>query len=292
MTLVAERPSRFKTFARSVLPRPARNWLRSPVESAHYVYDEGLFCLGMVRRHEIRPGWRLTAHPGAFRMAFWAQVHDPEQVSEFDRFVSACRPDMVFFDVGAHFGLFCLAALHYGPSALCVAIEPSEFAGRMLRLHATLNYPERRLLIRRAAAGRSLGTARMVDVGIQARGYFITADDSRPAGDVTLVPSVTVDALAAEYGMEPTHLKIDVEGDEASVLAGAAATLTAAGGRRPTVFLELHNDILRSRGAAPAQILTTLIAWGYRLEAPSGAPLTPDTAVRPALTRLVASPRE
>ena len=291
MTPVAEQSSLLKSFARSALPRPARNWLRSPVESAHYVYDEGLFQLGVVRQHEIRPGWRLTAHPGAFRMAFWAQVHDAEQVAEFDRFVAACRPDMVFFDVGAHFGLFCLAALHYAPSSFCVAIEPSEFAARMLRLHATLNYPERRLLIRRAAAGRTVGTTPIVDVGIQARGYFINAGGSRPARDITLVPTVTIDALAAEYRVTPTHLKIDVVGDEASVLAGARATLTA-GGRRPTVFLELHNDILRARGEAPGRVLQELGAWGYRLEAPSGAPLTADAAVGPRVTRLVALPSE
>jgi len=261
------------------------------MESAHYVYDEGLFQLGVVRQHEIRPGWRLTAHPGAFRMAFWAQVHDAEQVAEFDRFVAACRPDMVFFDVGAHFGLFCLAALHYAPSSFCVAIEPSEFAARMLRLHATLNYPERRLVIRRAAAGGAVGTAAMVDVGIQARGYFVKADGSRPARDVTLVPTVTIDALALTYGATPTHLKIDVEGDEASVLAGGRASLPA-GGRRPTVFLELHNDPLRARGEAPGRVLQELGAWGYRLEAPSGAPLTADAAVGPRVTRLVALPSE
>src|SRR5438105_5499181 len=216
MSLATERSSRLKSFARRVLPRPARNWLRSPVDSVHYMYDEGLFCLGVLRQHEIRPGWRLSAHPGAFRMAFWAQVHDAEQAAEFDRFVAACRPDMVFFDVGAHFGLFSLAALHYGPSSLCIAIEPSAFAARMLRLHRTPNYPERRLLIRPAAAGRAVGTARMVDVGIQARGYFVNAGDARPPGDVTLVPSVTIDALAADYQVTPTHLKIDVEGDEES----------------------------------------------------------------------------
>lgn len=282
--------SALKTLARTVLPRPARNWLRSPVQSVHYMYDEGLFCLGVVREHEIRPGWRLVAHPGAFRMAFWAQVQDPEQVSEFDRFVSTCRSDMVLFDVGAHFGLFCLAALHYAPSAFCVAVEPSEFATRMLRLHATLNYPAGRLLIRRAAAGRSPGTARMVDVGIQACGYFVSAGGARPAADVTLVPSVTIDTLAAEYNVVPTHVKIDVEGDEGHVLAGAAATLTSPGGRRPTVFLELHNDIIRGRGEAPVRVLETLLSYGYRLETPGGAPLAAEAAVRPALTRLVASP--
>ena len=292
MTAVADRPSLFKSVARSVLPRPARNWLRSPVESLHYVYDEGLFSLGVVRQLEIRPGWRLSAHPGAFRMAFWAQVHDSEQVGEFDRFVSTCRTDMVLFDIGAHFGLFSLAALHYAPSAFCVAVEPSRLAARMLRLHATLNYPERRLLIRRAAAGASVGTARMVDAGIQSRGYFITAEGYRRAGDVTLVPAVTVDALAAEYGVSPTHLKIDVEGDEAGVLAGATRALRAHGARRPIVFLELHNEIIRARGDMPGRALDILTACGYRIEAPSGAPLSVHDAVRPAVTRLVALPRE
>src|SRR5207237_3763460 len=124
-----------------------------------------------------------------------------------------------------------------------------------------------------------------------ARGYFVNAGDARPPGDVTLVPSVTIDALAAEYRVTPTHLKIDVEGDEESVLAGARWTLTA-GGRRPTVFLELHNDIIRARGGAPGRVLQELGAWGYRLEAPSGAPLTADAAVGPRVTRLVALPSE
>src|SRR2546425_1192451 len=188
MTAVADRPSLLKSVARSVLPRPARNWLRSPVESLHY--------------------------------------------------------------------------------------------------------PERRLLIRRAAAGASVGTARMVDAGIQSRGYFITAEGYRRTGDVTLVPAVTVDALAAEYGVSPTHLKIDVEGDEAGVLAGATRALRAHGARRPIVFLELHNEIIRARGDMPGRALDILTACGYRIEAPSGAPLSVHDAVRPAVTRLVALPRE
>jgi len=97
----------------------------------------------------------------------------------------------------------------------------------------------------------------MVDVGIQARGYFVKADGSRPARDVTLVPTVTIDALALTYGATADDLKIDVEGEEASVLAGARPTLTASG-RRPTVFLELHNDILRARGGA-GRVLQTLM---------------------------------
>ena len=103
------------------------------------------------------------------------------------------------------------------------------------------------------------------------------------------VESVHYSVHYMEYGVTPTHLKIDVEGDEGSVLDGARQTLTA-GGRRPTVFLELHNGIIRARGEAPACVLETFGTWGYRLEAPGGAPLTADAAVRPAVTRLVALP--
>jgi hypothetical protein len=230
------------------------------------IYDEGLFCLGVVRQHEIRPGWRLTTHPGALRTTFGSQIRDPARVSEFERFVSTCGPGMVFFDVGARFGLFCLAALHYAPSAFCVAVEPSLFAARMLRLHGTMNYPHGRLLIRRAAAGR-----------------MVVGDPIR---------SVTVDALSSEYGLTPTHLKIDVEGDEASVLAGAADCLKGVRGRRPLVFLELHNDVISSRGGKPADVLNTLVSFGYRLETVRGERLSVEGAVWPTLTRLVAVPRD
>ena len=97
-----------------LMPRRMRNWVRSPTRATRWVWNEALFGIGIRHRSEMRPGWFLVSHPSAYRFAYFAQQNDPDQVSEFDGFIDKCRPGMVLFDLGAHFGLFSLAALHYG----------------------------------------------------------------------------------------------------------------------------------------------------------------------------------
>ena len=71
------------------------------------------------------------------------------------------------------------------------------------------------------------------------------------------VRAVTVDALAARY-QHPHFLKVDVEGHELGVFAGAAATLERAD-RPAIVFEALTADALeQSLG-----VLTRLSAGGY-----------------------------
>jgi hypothetical protein len=67
-------------------------------------------------------------------------LHDPLQIAELNQFIVECKPEMIFIDCGAHFGLFSLAALHFGgPQATVVAIEPSPMAIKKLRQQAALN---------------------------------------------------------------------------------------------------------------------------------------------------------
>ena len=82
----------------------------------------------------MRPGWLITCHPAAYRCAYHLQINDPEQVLEFDNFIDNSFQGMVLFDVGAHFGLFSLAALHYGgPGSRAIAVDPSPIAVRFLK---------------------------------------------------------------------------------------------------------------------------------------------------------------
>src|SRR6516162_11506830 len=98
--------------ARLLIPRKVRNWLRSPARSARWMWNEMQFRIGFTKCSEIRRGWILANHPSALSFAYLAQHDDPEQVREFDGFINHCSSGMVLFDIGAHFGLFSLAALH------------------------------------------------------------------------------------------------------------------------------------------------------------------------------------
>jgi FkbM family methyltransferase len=275
-----------RSLARALLPRGARNWLRSPAMSAAWVADEARHALGFDPAVPLRPGWSPRCHPAALRLAFWPALADGDQARELDGFIVACGPGMRFLDVGAHFGLFSLAALHYGGlEAVVIAVDPSPTAARILRLHARLNGVERRLTVVEAALADRAGRVDLVSVGVIAAGYYARPAADHGAGETTSVEALTLDALAERHGMTPTHIKIDVEGFEAQVLAGARTVLAAS---HPLLFVELHNEMVRRRGLDPGATLDQLAAAGYALCDPDGRPVGAREILSRPLTRIVA----
>ena len=274
-----------RALARKLVPRGLRNWLRSPRASLRWIGEGVRDALGGPVTLEVRPGWRLAC-PRAARRTYRAHVEDPEQAAELDAFVATCRSPMLLFDVGAHFGLFAFAALRFGGSlARAVAVDPSPAALRVALRVARRNGLADRVEVVRAAAGAMEGSVAMVDVGVQASGYYVPADAAHPAGEQSVVPAVTVDALALRFGT-PTHLKIDVEGFEAEVLRGAAAVLRSAA--PPLLFVELHHRMVRERGGDPAGVLDLLASWGFTIYDPQSRIWGREDLLRRDLVRVIA----
>lgn len=277
-----------KQVVRAAVPRWLRNWLKAPGKSLHWGWHQARFRLGARQVIELRPGWKLTCHPLAYRGAYHAQVDDPEQAAELDSFLALCSPGMILYDLGAHFGLFSLAALHYGGAgARAVAVDASPTAVRMVEAQARLNGVSDRLSVVRACVCDEDGVRDMVEVGVLANGYFTAPTSDHKSGEVTATPAVTLDRLMGRVSLRPTHVKIDVEGYEGDVLRSGAMVLKECA---PLLFLELHNAIIRERGQDPADVLKTLVEAGYSLVALDGRPLAPEAALAPPLTRLVAKP--
>lgn len=277
-----------RTLARRLLPRGARNWLRAPSLSVTWLADEARHALGRDPVARLRPDWPVRCHPAALRRAFLPALADPEQALELSSFIAACSPGMRLFDVGAHFGLFTLAALHYGGSdARAVAVDPSPGATRMLRIHANINGIADRVTVVEAAIGARVGQTNLVPVGVIAAGYYAPPEPGSGT-EATAVSALTMDALAERHRW-PTHVKIDVEGFEADVLAGAQAVLSHRSA--PALFIELHNQMVRERGADPDRTLEFLAAAGYELFDLDGRPANPGQLVTRPLTRIVARRR-
>ncbi len=93
------------------------------------------------------------------------------------------------------------------------------------------------------ALGDSVGTANM-------RRKSNSAVKAQGRGG-TVVTMSTVDNYCEEHGLTPDLLKVDVEGFELSVLAGAQKTLAES---RPSLQIELHCDILGRYDATPEDI--------------------------------------
>lgn len=270
-----------KTLIRSVVPRTARNWLRSPSKSAEWLWNQARFSLGVTRTAPLLPGWDLLCHPHVYKIVVRDQIEDPEQSAEFQNFVSQCSSAMFLFDVGAHFGVFSLAAAHLGGRA--VAVDPSPAATRMIARQVGLNGLADRIQILRAALSDTPGTLPLLSSGVFSDGYFQVAK-GRPRSELTEFPATTVDQMTMQFGV-PTHVKIDVEGHEGAVLRGARSTLAK---HAPVLFLEIHNEMMRSGGGDSNSVLDELDRLGYATFSVRGESIDRPAILARPLVRIVA----
>jgi FkbM family methyltransferase len=188
---------------------------------------------------------------------------------------------MFLFDIGAHFGIFSLAAAHFGGKA--IAVDPSPTATRMIARQAALNQCTGRVRILQASVSNQDGAMDMVNAGVLSEGYFQVIQ-GRSKSELTRTAAVTIDHMTREFG-PPTHVKVDVEGHEMAVLLGARATLTRFS---PVLFLELHNEIVLAQGNDPTLPLDELARSGYGLFALNGRELSKSAILERPIARIVA----
>jgi len=271
----------FVRVVRYVVPRAWRNWLRSPSRSLGWIWDNAKFSAGITRKFSITPDVTVTLHPRAFKVAYQNQIADPEQSAEFKNFTAQCNSKMFLFDIGAHYGLFSLAAA--GLQAKAVAVDPSAEAVRMIARQADLNHEQQMIRVVHAAVSGSKGSLKMLNSGAFSNGYFRLAA-GRPTRELTEIPATTIDELAAEFGA-PTHIKIDVEGHEAAVIRGGLETLRKYS---PKLFLELHNELIAMDGGDPNEVVDELYAAGYGVFSLDGDRLERKAILALPLRRVVA----
>jgi FkbM family methyltransferase len=183
---------------------------------------------------------RLRRGLSSATACWYAGLTDP---AEMGFVLQALRADDRMVDVGANVGVY--AALAAGAvGARVLALEPAAETLPHLRAMVALNGIEDRVTIRALAAGAAPGVLRFT----AGRGTT-----NRAAADgAAQVPVETLDALCAEA--PPLLLKVDVEGAEPDVLAGAAALLAGTA---------LKAAILETAGPTDALLEATMRAAGF-----------------------------
>jgi FkbM family methyltransferase len=161
-------------------------------------------------------------------------------------------------DVGANFGWYAtLLGRLVHPSGKVLAVEPSARVASVLKANVSLNSLDEIVEVTVAAAGDSAGSIRLsTESDTESALAYVTPDGH---GDV--VPMVTIDSLAS--GIEPSLVKIDVEGYEAHVLVGMAKML--GGPNPPMILVELNAEALERAGSTRESVLRLLGSYNYRL---------------------------
>jgi FkbM family methyltransferase len=156
-------------------------------------------------------------------------------------------------DLGAHLGVFSLAASAAGCAAL--AVEASPVNAALLR-SAVWRNGFHDLHVVNAVVAAEPGTAAFVPNGPWGHVAW------QPTAGAVDVAAVTVDELVAALGWESaSFVKMDVEGSEVDALAGMARLL--GGPDAPPVLYESNAHTLELAGSSPHELIGALESLGY-----------------------------
>ena len=166
-------------------------------------------------------------------------------------------PGTTIVDVGAFIGFFSLQFARWvsgGGRVLALEPDPNSLSRLRHRLERTglMNVVD----CVQAAVAHESGERRLT-LNIACPVDHKLGEDGIP------VATTSIDDLLAASGWPPVSLiKIDVQGAEASVIAGARRTIAAF---HPSLFVEVSDATLRAYGSSAEKLLSTLVDLGYTI---------------------------
>lgn len=184
---------------------------------------------------------------------------------ETDKLSGLVQPGMVVLDVGANLGYHTALFSHLvGRSGRVIAVEPDPSSFSLLQENISLNRIENATAVQ-CAVGAASGWANLwlSETNFACNSLVPTAvPNSRKAARtrVVTVDELLGDAVDARIDL----IKIDCEGSEGDVLAGAVETVRR---HSPKLWLEFWPHGLRLAGTDPQDLLKKLHEAGYTVQA-------------------------
>jgi FkbM family methyltransferase len=169
----------------------------------------------------------------------------------------------VFIDVGAHFGYYtarmAIAAAHRHPTFRVIALEADASNYRCLQRTMAAYRGNGHIELIEAAAGDRIGTRTLFRTTASCTHTYADAG-AAPVGEAR---EVTIDTLTAGFGSgeRTAVIKIDVDGAEPVVLAGARETIARD---QPLLLVEFSPVLLSSAGFSPQALFAE---WTERFTA-------------------------
>ena len=211
-------------------------------------------------RREARVfGYRMTLDlSGHVGRMIYLGAYEREETALVRRWL---RPGMTFLDVGANLGYFTLLASRLvGPTGRVIACEPSP--GLHAALVATLRDNALPATVHQLGLGDVDGEVTLYETP---ESHHNLTPSMLPSSDAASAVSVPVrrldDCLDAWNVPKVDLLKIDVEGYEPRVFAGAERSL--ASGRIRALMCEFNYYWLRQAGCSPDDLHSHLTSLGF-----------------------------
>lgn len=239
----------------------------------------GLSEIAQVERDGVH--WRLDLAEGIDLAVYLFGHFEPTTVAAYRRLV---RPGHTVVDIGANIGAHTLhLAVAVGPRGRVLAVEPTSYAFTKLLANLALNPDLAPRVIARQAMLGPPGRARPPPA-IFSSWPLIGAEGSRDPvhqgalKSTTGAVGVSLDDLLEREQLETVDfIKMDVDGFECEVLAGAQRTLAKD---RPAIVMELAPAALESQGQSLESLVGMLTTLGYRLYRERDDVLLPESVER------------
>lgn len=267
--------------SRPVYPLPplvSRPLMRLVQEISYYAVPRGLpRMVWILRRLVVGSGIRTVSYQDRFRMYCDSDSYPSVMAAcgfvyqHTDRVLSmVLKPPVTFLDVGANVGfvtlLACSQARSLGGSIVAHCFEPDPGVFTWLSGNQSLNSNLFKIVTNPWAVGATEGKGELT---ISARSGWSTMAPE-PSGGFSFLPKAgkttvsvtTLDAYCREKGLSPTVIKIDVEGLEMEVLAGAKTILEQS---RPHVLIEINPLRLAAAGTSGEDLIRHFSLLRYRL---------------------------
>lgn len=188
---------------------------------------------------------------------------ETEEILFVTRFL---RPGDTFVDIGANLGLFSIRAADVvGPTGQVHAFEPCAKTFEWLRDNVALN-GWNHVQLHPLAVSDNAGSAELITAA-EGKAAYNSLAKPYVGGEFETqrIDTTTWDTFASEHQLDGkvALMKIDVEGWETKVLAGAVRSLSRPDA--PVLQVEFTEDAAQSAGSSTPALFNQIQSLGYRL---------------------------
>jgi FkbM family methyltransferase len=229
-----------------------RIYLNTPYQSLRSLYFR-IFCT-MVRNRIVQSsidGINYKLYLGEIiDVSIYLNKYEPEMTTAIEKF---CRPGFIVLDIGANIGAHALRiARIVGECGRVYAFEPSDYAYQKLIHNISLNQFTNIIPVQIVLSDRNL-----LQQSIHFRSSWPTKGN--PAEQESIVDFTRLDDWCKRENCEHVDLiKLDVDGNEYSVIMGAESLLTS---QHPLILMEVWGPNFSDNLKNPFIVLKQ---FGYR----------------------------